>query len=664
MSDLRSALEGAAREVGEAFGMRAPRIEGKLLRPQVAAAFAGGRRAAEADGAGLAVHPGFVQGVLAIQMVHEASLLHDDILDGCAERRGKPSLAVEAGAARALVEGDHLLTASYRVACATGAPGFVARFARAVERTVAGEKAQGRARGRILSEGEYREIVSLKSGELFGCAASLGASLRGDEAEAEACYQLGVRIGRMYQMIDDLLDLCPAARLGKPPLLDYDQEKWTWVLAEAGVDGFGLERDELHRTLFQPGGCSEGPGSPSPVRMALRRLELEASSLRKATNDAVATILEGWLERVRDTIAREEEALGTGEPRGERVPGSRAAAGRVRSEVVDLASALGGPGEWLPYFARHSRSFRFSARFFPRDEGRLVAGVYAFCRFTDDLVDEAGDRPIDELRARLATWDAHVVEAYERALSGGSPESAASDGGGAPNVPSRIALLDEVMGETARRGVPLIYARELIRGVGMDLRDPDAPLLEVPDMDSLRLYSYRVASVVGLWLTELFGKQEPAVLRRAEAMGQAMQLTNILRDVGEDLRRGRLYLPRDRMEAHGVSRGELEELAFTGSRQGRRRPGPPLPAGYIGLLEELIAHADSEYERAMEGVPALPTFFQRPVAVAGRVYRGIHREIRRNGHDNLTRRAHTSFSRKVILGSRGLWEMREARKAV
>jgi phytoene synthase len=156
---------------------------------------------------------------------------------------------------------------------------------------------------------------------------------------------------------------------------------------------------------------------------------------------------------------------------------------------------------------------------------------------------------------------------------------------------------------------------------------------------------------VGGWLTELFGIRDPWVLDRAFALGQAMQLTNILRDVGEDLRMGRLYLPEDLMAHYGIDRDLLEAKARNGS--------PAFP-GYQRLVEALIAEAESDYELAFEAIPALPSFFQGPVAVAASVYRGIHEEIRRNGYDNLSRRARTSFPRKMVLGAQGLWALKRA----
>jgi phytoene synthase len=173
-------------------------------------------------------------------------------------------------------------------------------------------------------------------------------------------------------------------------------------------------------------------------------------------------------------------------------------------------------------------------------------------------------------------------------------------------------------------------------------------------LDDLRVYSYRVASVVGGWLTELFGVSHPWVLDRAYALGHAMQLTNILRDVGEDARNGRVYLPTDRLAAHSVDPEYLRGLAATGAR-------PALPSGYEELLDELMSVAEEDYARAFQAIPYLPAFLQGPVAIAAQVYRGIHREIRRNEYDNVSRRARTSLLRKAILGTLALLKLKRAK---
>jgi phytoene synthase len=192
-------------------------------------------------------------------------------------------------------------------------------------------------------------------------------------------------------------------------------------------------------------------------------------------------------------------------------------------------------------------------------------------------------------------------------------------------------------------GTPFHYADDLMTGVGMDL----APS-EYATLADLEVYTYRVASVVGGWVTELFGRHEPELLARAFALGHAMQLTNILRDVGEDWRAGRLYLPTTVMERFGVTRAQVDAVSRDGVVDG----------AWIELLEDLMAVADRHYASAFEAIPALPSYYRRPVAVAARVYQGIHDEIRRNQYDNGTRRAFTSLRRKIVLGSGGLWALR------
>ena len=164
--------------------------------------------------------------------------------------------------------------------------------------------------------------------------------------------------------------------------------------------------------------------------------------------------------------------------------------------------------------------------------------MYSYCRFTDDLVDGAPPEESRQTEALLDAWKDLSREAYE-------------------GQPTGCGLIDEVMGQMAEQSVPFRYARELIEGVRMDLRPRT-----YRSMAELRVYSYRVASVVGGWLTELFGVRNRWVLSRAAALGHAMQLTNILRDVGEDLAMGRVYLPQQVLNYHGVEGNALVSPAL------------------------------------------------------------------------------------------------------
>ncbi len=579
-------------------GLPTPTLEGKLLRPSAALQALGARKLP-------GVGDPFWSGALALEMVHEASLLHDDILDDAAERRGRPTAHAADGMARALVGGDHLLTAAYRVAAEVRAPAFLPAFVRAVERTVAGEIRQGRTAGAPLTFDEYRAIIEGKSGELFGAALALAAAVRGEPVEPSVA--LGRRIGALYQMVDDFLDYCPSGAHGKPAFQDLRQAKWTFVALELdeGLDGararWLADASAFGRSLV------EDRGAGSVLGRALARLEVEAGAVTADVRaPALQAMVEAWVGTARRALEREETWAHAGA----------------------LALAVGGEERWAGYFAHHSRSFRFASRLFPADARRMVEGVYAFCRFTDDLVDEASV-PAPLARQRLEAWGRLAWSAYEGHDTG-------------------VPLADQVMGSMRRRGVPWHYVEELLAGVAMDLEP-----VRFQTTAELETYTYRVASVVGGWLTELFGVRDPRVLDRAFHLGHAMQLTNILRDVGEDWRRGRLYLPLDLLERAGLEEDDVRRLADEGR----------VPPGWPALMEDLMASADRSYDLAFEALPELPDFYQRPVAVAARVYQGIHDMIRRNGYDNGTRRAYTSRIAKLRLAGAGLLDLRRARAA-
>ena len=274
------------------------------------------------------------------------------------------------------------------------------------------------------------------------------------------------------------------------------------------------------------------------------------------------------------------------------------------------------------YMARHSRSFRFAATLLRGAERERITRVYAWCRVTDDLVDRAGN--IRHAEAHLDAWLDCSREAYF-------------------GRPSGIELVDRVMGEMAERTIPFAYASELATGVRSDLR-----FVRYDHLADLRVYTYRVAGVIGRWLTELHDVRDPWMLERAAALGHAMQLTNILRDVGEDWDHGRLYIPQDMLARHGLSTWDIGAM---------RRGVRSVDGAYRRLVEELIGIATDDYRAAYEAIPYLPAAFRRSVAVAAAVYEGIMDAIRRNGHDNLTRRAVTTTTTKLALAAGALWSV-------
>ncbi len=683
IGELAQAGLGRGADLAAKQGIVVPPVRGKLLRPLAALCLADPRRRSSLDDR-------FWLGCLAIQMAHEASLHHDDVLDGGFGRRGGATLAARKGPGAALLLGDLYLTGSYRVAHQAGAKGFLEGFLTAVEATARGERMQCDLAASDNPAMRYEEMIRHKSGALFGIAAALpgwfgvAVGKGGVAAPPGELRELGIRIGALYQRIDDFLDYCPAAKTGKPKLQDFANRVWTWVLGDRGPEWFDQSAEAAVARFFGTGrGCAsqgggarngrleEGPpesglraggraegncaAGASPARVAMNRLEEEGAALARRVRefgaDELAGMVEGWIERCRRGLQ-----TGAGGEDGRRTeiairPPTRtmAAAG-----IAARACALGPPRRWGRFFARHSRTFSFAARLFPETERRLVRGIYAFCRFTDDLVDGTDPRktPAAALHRRLDAWTEIARSAYNGAATG-------------------IPLADVAMGEMAARRIPFALASELIEGVRMDVEPR-----RYATMEELRGYTHRVASVVGIWLTRAFGVGDPGVLERAADLGHAMQLTNIIRDVGEDLARGRIYLPADRMEFHGVTRASLVELkrrikdrppqrgTVRGSRginhgAGVAPPnglghGPAIDRGYAALIEEMMAAADASYAAARQGIPFLPPFFRRPVAVAAEVYQGIHDRVRANGYDNLNRRAYTRFGTRIALARRGL----------
>jgi phytoene/squalene synthetase/geranylgeranyl pyrophosphate synthase/uncharacterized membrane protein len=615
VAEVRRGLDGPARRM-RSEGMARFEPEGQMIRPLAALAAARGLGLGGGD-----LDERFWWGVAAVQLAHEASLVHDDILDDAKERRGRPTLVAEAGVARALVHGDHLLTSAYRAAALTGSAAFMAAFARAVERTVAGEIAQARAQGQALTLERYDDIVRGKSGELFGLAVAT-ASLVYGRGQAERSEGIGREVGRAYQMLDDLLDYCPTALTGKPPLQDHRQGKWTWPQAWLSPERLGLLGQDPLAALFSPD--LEGGLRLSPMRRAVTHYDgvvadLVADIRRDLGGAPVLTqILQGWRERAHGAVRAEEVAAG------------RPATELLAAELGDLRT----DADWLRAFTAHARSFRFAARFFPADVRDRVAGVYAFCRFTDDLADRQPGLDAGTRGELLDAWQGLCSRAYYGEASG-------------------LPLVDRVMGEAAAAGVPFHYIADLIEGMRMDLRP-----VRYRDMAELERYTYRVASVVGLWLARLWGVDDATALTRARALGHGMQLTNILRDVGEDWRAGRLYIPEDVLTRHGVSEADIDDWAH-----GRSEPTPEWRA----VVADLTSVAEAAYAQGLRGVPALPIFARRAVAVAAFVYRGLHDAIAALGARHLQARAVVPLARKIRLAAAALVALpgieREARQA-
>lgn len=266
---------------------------------------------------------------------------------------------------------------------------------------------------------------------------------------------------------------------------------------------------------------------------------------------------------------------------------------------------------------RHSSTFYLGSRLFPAKQRQAISVIYAACRSGDDAVDEAASA--QEGRERLAHWWGQIARAYA-----GTPQ---------PGEPLELALTWVL----THYAVPQDAFRELYLGFLSDL-EPQP----FEDLEALMLYCRRVAGVVGFMVAPIAGyRGGEATLLDALALGQAMQLTNILRDVGEDLARGRCYLPRALMERHGVTLDMLREGRVTD--------------GYRALIEELVQLARKLYRLGWRGIPKLHGSAASAVAVAALNYEGILRKVQQNGYDNLSRRAYLKPLERAALIPRALY---------
>ncbi|WP_137110512.1 15-cis-phytoene synthase [Rhodobacter sp. SY28-1] len=259
-----------------------------------------------------------------------------------------------------------------------------------------------------------------------------------------------------------------------------------------------------------------------------------------------------------------------------------------------------------------SLSFHAASKLLPSRVRDPALALYAFCRVADDDVDEVQDKAhaVLRLRERLDL------------IYAGRPEARPSD----------RAFAAVVQDFDMPRALP----DALLEGLAWD-----AMGRRYDTLSDLHAYSARVASSVGVMMCVLMRVRHPDALARAADLGLAMQLTNIARDVGEDARAGRLFLPLVWLEEAG-----LDAERFLAN--------PQPSAALSGVLQRLLGVADDLYRRASAGVSSLPTDCRLGIAAARHIYAAIGTEVARAGHDSVRRRARTSRGQKLMLMGRAL----------
>jgi len=272
---------------------------------------------------------------------------------------------------------------------------------------------------------------------------------------------------------------------------------------------------------------------------------------------------------------------------------------------------------------RASKTFYWGSVFLPQPKRQAVWAVYALCRIVDDIVDEEmnPDTPraghlsgSSTPKQELDYWRQSLERVYQR-------------GGAGDNLVQRA--WSDVL---EHYPVPLAPVLDLLDGVEMDLT-----INRYENFEDLYLYCYRVAGTVGLLTSPIFGYQEEIALQHAVDLGVALQLTNILRDIGEDARRNRIYLPQDEMQRFGYTENDLMNGVVNDT--------------FCDLLRFQMARANNYYQRSQPGISLLSPDCRLAIRLSGTLYKGILDRIHLNNYNVFTKRASVPLKTKLAAAS-------------
>lgn len=257
---------------------------------------------------------------------------------------------------------------------------------------------------------------------------------------------------------------------------------------------------------------------------------------------------------------------------------------------------------------RYAKTFYFASVFLPGEKRLAAYSIYAVCRLSDEAVDT---KPSP---GRLESIEKNIARAYS----------------GCADEPLLLAFADTVR----KYAIPREYFDQLIAGMRMDLEKN-----RYADFNELYEYCYRAAGVVGLMMLKIFGYRNAQAQEYALKLGIAMQLTNILRDIREDISRGRIYLPADEMKRFSVTQEEL-------------RLGKVSPA-FKSLMDFQIKRSRSYYAQSLPGIKMISGARCRMVALAMKeIYAAILGKIERSGYDVFSRRARVSIAEKITIAAK------------
>jgi 15-cis-phytoene synthase len=271
--------------------------------------------------------------------------------------------------------------------------------------------------------------------------------------------------------------------------------------------------------------------------------------------------------------------------------------------------------------AKSGSSFYYAFRFLPPERRAAITAFYAFCREVDDVVDEVHDPSV--AASKLAWWRKEVASAFS----------------GSPSHPVMHAL----MPHAPAHAIEARHLLAVIDGCEMDLQQS-----RYLDFPGLARYCHLVAGVVGEVAANIFGRSDPRSVDYAHRLGLAMQLTNIIRDVGDDARRGRIYLPMDELKRFDVKAAEilLREAPWGYSER------------FTALMKFQAERAHRLYDEAFALLPDADRRAQRPGLAMAQIYRTLLREIEADGFRVLHQRVALTPLRKVWIAMRTHWRER------
>ncbi|GMR18577.1 MAG: presqualene diphosphate synthase HpnD [Gammaproteobacteria bacterium] len=266
-------------------------------------------------------------------------------------------------------------------------------------------------------------------------------------------------------------------------------------------------------------------------------------------------------------------------------------------------------------------SFYYSFMFLPKQRRQAITALYAFCREVDDVVDECAEPDIAKIK--LAWWRQEIENLYKRT----------------PEHPVSRALVPAIEQYNLKQE----HFHEIIDGMEMDLHKN-----RYRDFDDLHLYCYRAASVVGLLAASIFGYKDEATIEYARKLGLAFQLTNIIRDVGEDARRNRIYIPADELARFNVNEADILQGIESDN--------------FVALMQFQADRATRYYNEALSRLPDDDRKQQLPGLIMAAIYFAVLNEIEKDGYHVLKQKISLTPLRKLWIAWRTLWREKRLSK--